>query len=170
MFINHLFVGFASLCIEWLFKMLETYAINTFTSRLAERSTCSSISLLVEHDHSMGMFILLLLMNPRGSFFLSFQFWYLFLITPRVLALAMFAATFRSWFWIILIAHWFGMLFWILRFVRPSSSFLSSLPISFSSSALFSVSVIKANTIHAKLFSKNVTISFVPTSTSFVIW
>ncbi|CAF1628895.1 unnamed protein product [Rotaria magnacalcarata] len=43
-------------------------------------------------------------------------FWYLFLITPRVLALAMFAATFRSWFWIILIAHWFGMLFWILRF------------------------------------------------------
>ncbi|CAF2614457.1 unnamed protein product [Rotaria sp. Silwood2] len=43
-------------------------------------------------------------------------FWYLFLITPRVLALAMFAATFRSWFWIILVAHWFGMLFWILRF------------------------------------------------------
>ena len=29
----------------------------------------------------------------------------------------MFAATFRSWFWIILIAHWCGMLFWILRFV-----------------------------------------------------
>ncbi|CAF1591320.1 unnamed protein product, partial [Adineta steineri] len=43
-------------------------------------------------------------------------FWYLFLITPRVLALAMFAATFRSWFWIILVGHWFGMLFWILRF------------------------------------------------------
>lgn len=43
-------------------------------------------------------------------------FWYLFLITPRVLALAMFAATFRSWFWIILVAHWFAMLFWILRF------------------------------------------------------
>jgi len=43
--------------------------------------------------------------------------WYLFLITPRVLALAMFAATFRSWFWIIIFAHWFGMLFWILRFV-----------------------------------------------------
>jgi hypothetical protein len=47
-----------------------------------------------------------------------FKFWYLFLITPRVLALAMFAATFRSWFWIILVAHWFGMLFWILRFVN----------------------------------------------------
>ncbi|CAF3358304.1 unnamed protein product [Rotaria sp. Silwood1] len=43
-------------------------------------------------------------------------FWYLFLITPRVLALAMFAATFRSWFWIIIFAHWFAMLFWILRF------------------------------------------------------
>ncbi|UJR26365.1 hypothetical protein I4U23_007698 [Adineta vaga] len=42
--------------------------------------------------------------------------WYLFLITPRVLALAMFAATFRSWFWIIIVAHWCGMLFWILRF------------------------------------------------------
>ena len=50
-------------------------------------------------------------------FFLSFQFWYLFLITPRVLALAMFAATFRSWFWIIIFAHWCGMLFWVLRFV-----------------------------------------------------
>jgi hypothetical protein len=47
-----------------------------------------------------------------------FKFWYLFLITPRVLALAMFAATFRSWFWIILVGHWFGMLFWILRFVN----------------------------------------------------
>ncbi|CAF4178880.1 unnamed protein product [Rotaria sp. Silwood2] len=43
-------------------------------------------------------------------------FWYLFLITPRVLALAMFAATFRSWFWIIIFSHWFSMLFWILRF------------------------------------------------------
>ncbi|CAF0870614.1 unnamed protein product [Adineta ricciae] len=42
--------------------------------------------------------------------------WYLFLITPRVLALAMFAATFRSWFWIIIFAHWCGMLFWVLRF------------------------------------------------------
>jgi hypothetical protein len=44
--------------------------------------------------------------------------WYLFLIMPRVLALAMFAATFRSWFWIIIAAHWWAMLFWILRFVR----------------------------------------------------
>jgi len=51
-------------------------------------------------------------------FIIIIQVWYLFLITPRVLALAMFAATFRSWFWIILIAHWCGMLFWILRFVN----------------------------------------------------
>ncbi|CAF0725215.1 unnamed protein product [Didymodactylos carnosus] len=42
--------------------------------------------------------------------------WYVFLITPRVLALAMFAASSRSWFWIIICAHWMGMLFWILRF------------------------------------------------------
>lgn len=62
---------------------------------------------------------LVLYLYNNVLFFTSFtKFWYLFLITPRVLALAMFAATFRSWFWIILIAHWFAMLFWILSFVN----------------------------------------------------
>lgn len=41
--------------------------------------------------------------------------WYLFLISPRVLAMALFASTFRSWFFMIIFTHWLVMYFWILR-------------------------------------------------------
>ena len=104
--------------------MLATHATDSFTSRLAQRKASTQAGLLVEHDCAMG--------NSRctvryvSSFSSRTQFWYLFLITPRVLALAMFAATFRSWFWIILAAHWWGMLFWILRFVSAGLSTLAS--------------------------------------------
>jgi hypothetical protein len=55
---------------------------------------------------------------PRPMSWLStiMQFlWYLFLIAPRVLAMAIFASTFRSWFFMIMFTHWFIMYFWILR-------------------------------------------------------
>lgn len=41
--------------------------------------------------------------------------WYLFLIAPRVLSMAIFASTFRSWFFMIIFTHWLIMYFWILR-------------------------------------------------------
>lgn len=40
--------------------------------------------------------------------------WYLFLIAPRVLSMAIFASTFRSWFFMIIFTHWIIMYFWIL--------------------------------------------------------
>ena len=55
---------------------------------------------------------------PRPMSWLStmMQFlWYLFLIAPRVLALAIFASAFRSWFFMIIFTHWLIMYFWILR-------------------------------------------------------
>jgi hypothetical protein len=55
---------------------------------------------------------------PRPMSWLStiMQFlWYLFLIAPRVLAMAIFASTFRSWFFMIIFTHWLIMYFWILR-------------------------------------------------------
>ena len=55
---------------------------------------------------------------PRPMSWLStmMQFlWYLFLIAPRVLSMAIFASTFRSWFFMIIFAHWLIMYFWILR-------------------------------------------------------
>jgi hypothetical protein len=55
---------------------------------------------------------------PRPMSWLStiMQFlWYLFLISPRVLSLAIFASTFRSWFFMIIFTHWLIMYFWILR-------------------------------------------------------
>jgi hypothetical protein len=55
MSIDYFIIRFISLCIKWLFSMLATYAINSFTTRMAERSACSSISFLVEYNHSMGM-------------------------------------------------------------------------------------------------------------------
>ncbi|CAF0712513.1 unnamed protein product [Brachionus calyciflorus] len=41
--------------------------------------------------------------------------WYLILIAPRVLSMALFASTFRSWFFMIIFTHWLIMYFWILR-------------------------------------------------------
>ena len=41
--------------------------------------------------------------------------WYLFLIAPRVLSMALFATTFRSWFVMIIFTHWLIMYCWILR-------------------------------------------------------
>jgi hypothetical protein len=55
---------------------------------------------------------------PRPMSWLStiMQFlWYLFLIAPRVLSMALFASTFRSWFLMIVFTHWIIMFFWILR-------------------------------------------------------
>jgi hypothetical protein len=54
---------------------------------------------------------------PRPMSWLSTitQFlWYLFLIAPRVLSMAIFASTFRSWFFMIIFTHWIIMYFWIL--------------------------------------------------------
>ena len=101
--------------------------------------------------------------------FVVVKFWYLFLITSRVLALAMFASTFRSWFWIILVAHWFGMLFWILRFVNLIL-FIFVNERFFCFSVPFSVLVIKQSIIHEKQSSKNVIILFVHIYLYFVIW
>jgi hypothetical protein len=54
--------------------------------------------------------------RPMSWFSTIMQFlWYLFLIAPRVLAMAIFASTFRSWFLMIIVVHWFIMYFWILR-------------------------------------------------------
>lgn len=54
--------------------------------------------------------------RPISWFSTIMQFlWYLFLIAPRVLSLAIFASTFRSWFFMIVFTHWFIMYFWILR-------------------------------------------------------
>lgn len=47
------------------------------------------------------------------STFMQF-FWYLFLITPRVLSMAIFASTYRAWFFMIILIHWLVMYFWIL--------------------------------------------------------
>lgn len=41
--------------------------------------------------------------------------WYVFLIAPRVLSMALFASTFRSWFFMIIFIHWLLMYFWILK-------------------------------------------------------
>lgn len=41
--------------------------------------------------------------------------WYVFLIAPRVLSMALFASTFRSWFFMIIFIHWLIMYFWILK-------------------------------------------------------
>lgn len=40
--------------------------------------------------------------------------WYVFLIAPRVLSMAIFASTFRSWFFMIIFFHWLIMYSWIL--------------------------------------------------------
>ena len=82
----------------------------------------------------------------------------------------MFAATFRSWFWIIIAAHWWGMLFWILRFVRTIEEYRFN-SIRFDSfSERFSVLVIRQNTILVKQSSRNVIILFVRISLYSVIW
>lgn len=54
--------------------------------------------------------------RPMSWFSTFMQFaWYLFLIAPRVLSMALFASTFRSWFFMIIFVHWLFMFFWILR-------------------------------------------------------
>lgn len=56
------------------------------------------------------------LRRPMSWFSTIMQFlWYLFLIAPRVLAMAIFASTFRSWFFMIIFTHWLIMYSWILR-------------------------------------------------------
>jgi hypothetical protein len=56
------------------------------------------------------------LVKPISWFSTIMQFlWYLFLISPRVLSMALFASTFRSWFFMIIFLHWLIMYFWILN-------------------------------------------------------
>ena len=56
------------------------------------------------------------LIKPISWYSTIMQFlWYLFLITPRVLSMALFASTFRSWFFMIIFIHWLIMYFWILN-------------------------------------------------------
>lgn len=56
------------------------------------------------------------LIKPISWYSTIMQFvWYLFLISPRVLSMALFASTFRSWFFIIIFIHWLIMYFWILN-------------------------------------------------------
>jgi hypothetical protein len=56
------------------------------------------------------------LLKPISWYSTIMQFlWYLFLITPRVLSMALFASTFRSWFFMIIFIHWLIMYFWILN-------------------------------------------------------
>lgn len=56
------------------------------------------------------------LIKPISWWATIMQFlWYLFLISPRVLSMALFASTFRSWFFMIIFVHLLIMYFWILN-------------------------------------------------------